>query len=258
MLRHCESLMSDRPSEAMCNRGGSLYSPIGQAGWLLSGTPTCGFLPSVHFFYLNCHQSSVEIKQNLRTTNNKALIAMFCPVLLLCYCPHQTGCCCDLSLNIIGGSVWGETRGVRGWSVHIGPASEWCQGISPLSLCLCTKMLSSYVLCYLCIPLAIFSSSFNVWNINDDEQQHTTLLMPVSAPCVVLSAPSSPPSLAPPVPPPALSSPCRLVLSQCQAPGEATCETPALSDWAGLSTQANVTRKWLISQGVTSVSCQNV
>ena len=128
MLRHCESLTgmaADHPSGAMCNRGGSLYSLIGRGP--VSGTPTCGFLPSVHFFYLNCHQSSVEIKQNLRTTNNKALIALFCPVLLLCYCPHQTGCCCDLSLNIIGGSVWGETRGVRGlvtWSVHIGPSSE--------------------------------------------------------------------------------------------------------------------------------------
>ena len=120
----------------MCNRGGSLYSLIGRRQGGADGTPpTCGFLPSVHFFSVFELRSiltgnKAEPQNHKQQSPDRVVLLSGLRVLLSgilkgslnCYCAHQTGCCCDLSPSIIRGSVRGETERGEGvvsahWSV---------------------------------------------------------------------------------------------------------------------------------------------
>ena len=116
--------MFDHPSEAMCNRGGSLYSLIGRRQGL-GPHPVVFFLPFISsvFELRSILTGNKAEPQNHKQQSPDRVVLL--SGLQECYCPHQshqTGCCCDLSSSIIRGSVWGETQRGEGvvsahWSV---------------------------------------------------------------------------------------------------------------------------------------------
>ena len=114
-----------------------------------------------------------------RTTNNKALIVCFVEC-YECYCPHQTGCCCDLSPSIIRGSVLRPERGEGVVSAHWSVIRVLCIWNLTPSRALTERCPVHWIIHrYFLIPVA--------WNRKYDEQHGPDCRCQMNVECCLIS-----------------------------------------------------------------------